>query len=81
MASNHERSAESNASERATSKEDDNGEPYRTGYDVELVGQSDLKENSGCVICLHILREPMQAVPCGHRFCKVCSEKLKVPGR
>uniref|UniRef100_A0A7M5VA19 Uncharacterized protein n=1 Tax=Clytia hemisphaerica TaxID=252671 RepID=A0A7M5VA19_9CNID len=44
------------------------------GYDVELANG---EENSViCPICLHVLREPMQAVDCGHRFCRTCVDQL-----
>jgi len=47
------------------------------GYDVKFVDENVETEDISCVICLHVLREPMQAVPCGHRFCKFCIEKMK----
>ena len=68
MAFNYQSSASSISQE-------DNGKPSH-GYDVELLDQSDLKENSECAVCLFVLRNPVQAIPCGHRFCKTCSEKL-----
>jgi len=44
---------------------------------VKFVDENVETEDISCVICLHVLREPMQAVPCGHRFCKFCIEKMK----
>ena len=46
------------------------------GYDVEFEDESVDTDNISCVICLSILREPVQAVPCGHRFCKNCITKV-----
>ena len=40
------------------------------GYDVEFVGNE--PNHVTCCICLLVLREPMQARQCGHRFCKSC---------
>ena len=45
------------------------------GYDVEFVGNE--PNDVICIICLFVLREPMQAEQCGHRFCKSCIEDLK----
>ena len=46
------------------------------GYDVEFVKDySD--DNVTCSICLFILRQPLQAIECGHRFCKSCVADLK----
>ena len=43
------------------------------GYDVELVnGDIDVI----CRVCLHVLREPMQAIDCEHRFCRMCVDQL-----
>ncbi|XP_066935226.1 TNF receptor-associated factor 6-A-like [Clytia hemisphaerica] len=40
------------------------------GFDVEFVLEE--KDDLKCSICLLVLREPMQAEQCGHRFCKGC---------
>jgi len=49
------------------------------GYDVDFVENICTNaEDIKCAICLLILREPLQANPCGHRFCKSCIER--VPG-
>ena len=45
------------------------------GYDVELIDES-IRVNITCIICLLILKEPVQAAPCGHRFCGGCIEKF-----
>jgi len=39
------------------------------GYDIEFVND---EHDITCVICLDVLCQPMQAVKCGHRFCKKC---------
>ena len=46
-----------------------------TGYDVEFVNKE--PNDMTCCICLFVLKEPMQAEECGHRFCKMCVEKLQ----
>ncbi|XP_066917077.1 TNF receptor-associated factor 6-like isoform X2 [Clytia hemisphaerica] len=46
------------------------------GYDVEFLnGEPD--DNVTCSICLFVLREPMQSIGCGHRYCKTCVERLQ----
>ena len=47
----------------------------RGGYDVKFVG--DHPNGIECCICLLVLREPVQAEECGHRFCKSCVEDFK----
>ena len=47
------------------------------GYDVEFVHDDIYCNYSTCAICLLVLREPMQAADCGHRFCKSCLVGLK----
>ena len=45
------------------------------GFDVEFVDE--IKTDIiTCNICELILREPVQSVPCGHRFCKSCIERF-----
>ena len=41
------------------------------GFDVEFAHDY-LDDNVTCSVCLHILRLPLQAIECGHRFCKSC---------
>ena len=45
------------------------------GYDVTFVSQTD--EDFQCAICMFVLRDPVQAVPCGHRFCQWCINACK----
>ena len=46
------------------------------GYDVEFVDKE--PNDVTCCICLLVLKEPMQAEECGHRFCKSCAEDLRI---
>ena len=62
--------------------------PNQFGYDVTFVGEDETtsvrnpsqnefagginKDDITCAICHLILREPVQAVKCGHRFCTNC---------
>ena len=45
------------------------------GYNVELVDNINAKHIT-CNICRLVLREPVQSVECGHRFCMKCIEHL-----
>jgi len=63
--------------EKKSEKNEKENKDLEEGYDVKFVDENVETEDISCVICLHILREPMQAVPCGHRFCKFCIEKMK----
>ena len=45
------------------------------GYDVEFVNAPEDIDQITCIICLCILKEPIQAL-CGHRFCRKCFEKI-----
>ena len=51
------------------------------GYDVEFLKKSKCHQKQfddmKCSIGLLILREPMQADECGHRFCKSCVVHIK----
>ena len=40
------------------------------GYDLEFV--EDVDDEYKCSICLDVLRDPYQIVPCGHRCCRSC---------
>ena len=47
------------------------------GFDVEFVLQYP-GDNVTCSICLFVLRGPLQAIECGHRFCESCiSDMIK----
>ena len=45
------------------------------GYDMEFVDE--LPDYFTCAICCLALKNPIQVVACGHRFCNVCFESLK----
>lgn len=45
------------------------------GYDAVFVHNINMNDVR-CAICLLTLREPVQANPCGHRFCKSCIERI-----
>ena len=49
--------------------------PKDVGYDVEFVDKHVKEEDLTCTICHLILRSPVQADDCGHRFCQKCIEK------
>ena len=40
------------------------------GFDADFVGE--VPEFFKCVVCHLVLREPVQIMTCGHRFCKPC---------
>ena len=46
------------------------------GFDVEFVKEYP-DDNVACSICLFVLRQPLQAIECGHRFCESCVADLK----
>ena len=49
--------------------------PFSTPTVEENPGQNAKEINRDditCAICLLVLREPVQAVKCGHRFCEKC---------
>ena len=45
------------------------------GYDVNFT--TEIPQELKCVICHLVLREPVQIMTCGHRFCSVCFEQFK----
>jgi len=45
------------------------------GYDVEFIKEYP-DDNVTCSICLYVLREPLQSIECGHRFCESCVADL-----
>ena len=47
----------------------------KSGYNFEFVG--DVPDELICVVCHLVLKEPVQLVQCGHRFCKSCFNQMK----
>ena len=45
------------------------------GYDAEFVPE--VSEFLKCVVCHMVLRNPIQIMNCGHRFCHPCFERIK----
>lgn len=50
------------------------GETTHGGYSFDFLGE--VEDEYRCSICLDVLREPYQIVPCGHRCCRSCLGKL-----
>ena len=49
------------------------------GYEALFVNE--VPSDMECGICLFVVREPIQIMACGHRFCNYCFNKLiTVPG-
>lgn len=44
------------------------------GYNYDFV--SELPDRLNCSICLFALRNPVQFMGCGHRFCKLCVDPI-----
>ena len=50
----------------------------RGGYDCEFVERpSDAVQGGECPVCLLVLKEPCLTGCCGHKFCRVCIERVK----
>ena len=48
------------------------------GYDCEFVERpSDAVQGGECPVCLLVLKEPCLTGCCGHKFCRVCMERVK----
>ena len=45
------------------------------GYEAIFV--SDVPEYLKCVVCHMVLKDPIQIMECGHRFCNNCFERIK----
>ena len=50
-------------------------EEQKHGYDATFV--SEVADELRCVICHLVLREPVQIMACGHRFCAQCFQRMK----
>ncbi len=44
------------------------------GYVATFV--EDIDDEFKCIVCLEVLRDPRQIIPCGHRFCETCLAQL-----
>ena len=50
----------------------------RGGYDCEFVERpSDTAQGGECPVCLLVLKEPCLTSCCGHKYCRVCIERVK----
>ena len=49
----------------------------RDGYDCEFVDPPPEAFQTDCPVCLLILKEPCLISCCGHKFCRVCVERVK----
>ena len=49
----------------------------RGGYDCEFVEPPPEAIQSECPVCLLILKEPCLISCCGHKFCRICVERVK----
>ena len=45
------------------------------GIDANFI--SEVADNLKCVVCHLVMRQPVQIMTCGHRFCKPCFERIK----
>ena len=45
------------------------------GFDACFI--SEVPDYLKCVVCHLVLRQPIQIMKCGHRFCEPCFERLK----
>ena len=50
----------------------------RGGYDCEFIERpSDAFQGGECPVCLLVLKEPCLISCCGHKYCRVCIERVK----
>ena len=45
------------------------------GFDATFI--LDVPDYLKCTVCQLVLREPIQIMDCGHRFCQPCFERIK----
>ena len=63
-------------SEKDTNSEDD--KEIRGGYDCEFVERpSDVAQGGECPVCLLVLKEPCLINCCGHKYCRLCIERVE----
>merc|ERR1712136_260945 len=46
------------------------------GYDATFI--EEIREEYKCVVCHLVLRNPLQIMSCGHRFCARCFDRIKL---
>ena len=56
-----------------TSDEEDT-RPHFGGYDYEFVDE--VSDSQKCPVCLWPMRDAVQTLECGHRFCKDCLQRI-----
>ena len=56
-----------------TSDEEDT-QPRFGGYECEFVDE--VSDSQKCPVCLLPMRDAVQTVECGHRFCKDCLQRI-----
>lgn len=49
---------------------------YESGYDANFV--ENVNDLFKCGVCFLVMKEPVQVIECGHKFCKTCYEHLKI---
>lgn len=49
---------------------------YERGYDANFV--ENVNDLFKCGVCFLVMKEPVQVIECGHKFCKTCYEHLKI---
>lgn len=47
-----------------------------SGYVADFVNE--LPEELMCIVCYYALKKPVQIADCGHRFCEICFQQLKI---
>ena len=52
-----------------------------SGFNCEFLEKPPSIVQSECPVCQLVLREPYQATCCGHGFCRVCIERVKLYNR
>ena len=45
------------------------------GYDAVFVNE--VTDHLKCVVCQMVLKDPVQIMGCGHRFCQKCFERIQ----
>merc|ERR1711962_388179 len=48
-----------------------------TEYGFDALFIDEIREDFKCVVCHLVLRNPVQIMSCGHRFCSPCFDRMK----